>query len=79
MFQSQYQPLRDIACHCSPPAHQAIDRNPLSVTIQPISYLQSCPAVKYVYLQLGNKDVVWYSVKYTEWEEELGFSLLFKF
>lgn len=40
------------------------------MTAQPIPYPQSCPSVKYVSLQFGNKDVVWYSVKCTEWEEE---------
>ncbi|KAK4808881.1 hypothetical protein QYF61_007996 [Mycteria americana] len=61
--QSQHQPLRNAACHCSPPGHRAIDHNSLSATIQPIPYPPSGPSVKSTSLQFRDKDVVRDSIK----------------
>ncbi|KAK4823520.1 hypothetical protein QYF61_003029 [Mycteria americana] len=60
---SQYQPLRKATCHSSPLGHQAIDRNYLSETIQPIPYPSSGPSVKSMSLQFRDKDGMRDSVK----------------
>ncbi|KAK4811014.1 hypothetical protein QYF61_015718 [Mycteria americana] len=60
---SQYQPLRNATHHWSPLGHRAVDRNSLSVTIQPIPYPPSGPSVKSMSLQFRDKDVVRDSVK----------------
>ncbi|KAK4811059.1 hypothetical protein QYF61_016345, partial [Mycteria americana] len=51
-------PLRDTTCHWSPPGHRAVDRNSLSVTIQPIPYPLSGPLVESMSLNFRDKDVV---------------------
>ncbi|KAK4813083.1 hypothetical protein QYF61_007585 [Mycteria americana] len=44
--------------HWSPPGHRAVDRNSLSVTIQPIPYPPSGPPIKSMCLHLRDKGVV---------------------
>ncbi|KAK4827563.1 hypothetical protein QYF61_019187 [Mycteria americana] len=60
---SQYRPLRNATRHWSPLGYRAVDRNSLSVTIQPIPYPPSGPSVKSTSLQFRDKDVVWDSVR----------------
>ncbi|KAK4818782.1 hypothetical protein QYF61_019128, partial [Mycteria americana] len=61
--QSQYRPLRNDTCHWCPLGHQAIDRNSLSVAIQPIPYPPSGPSITSMSLQFRDRDVVLDSVK----------------
>ncbi|KAK4831337.1 hypothetical protein QYF61_017468 [Mycteria americana] len=59
----QYRPLRNATCPWFPLGHRAVDRNSLSVTMQPISYPPSSPSIKSMSLQFRDKDVVQDSVK----------------
>jgi len=59
----QHRPLKNTTCHWSALGPQAVDRNSLSETIQPISYLLSGPSVKSMTLQFRDNDVMWDSVK----------------
>ncbi|KAK4828488.1 hypothetical protein QYF61_026759 [Mycteria americana] len=56
--QSQYRSLRNTTRHWSPRGHQVVDRNSLSVTIQPIPYPLSGPSIKFISLQFRDKDVM---------------------
>ena len=59
----QYQPLRHITCHWSPPGHRATDCNSVSASIKPVPYPASGPSVKSLSLQFRDKDIMWDSVK----------------
>ncbi|KAK4829762.1 hypothetical protein QYF61_006486 [Mycteria americana] len=72
---SQHRPLRNATHHWSPLGYQAIDRNSLSVTIQPIPYPLSGPSVKSMSLQFRDKDVVQDSVKCFAQVQSVGTSL----
>jgi len=61
--QSQYQSLRKVTRHWSLLEHQAIDRNILGATIQPVPYPLRGPSVESMSLHFRDKDVVWDSVK----------------
>ena len=55
---SQDRPQEDTARYWPPPGHGTVDRHPLSVSFQPISYPTSGPPIKSTSLQFGDKDVV---------------------
>lgn len=61
-YWSQYQLLRKATHHWSP-LRQAVDWNTLSATIHPISYSLSGLFIKFMSLQIRDKDVMQKSVK----------------
>ena len=55
--------LTNATHHLSTLGHWTINWNSLSVTIQPIPHPASGPSIKSIFLQFGNQDVMWDSVK----------------